>query len=128
MTLSAWRPLKAAPKNLPAYVEDSNGTHVATWDDEWGYWLGERLCILSEDTLSLPIADTYELDRAVQGEIARAFGALIQAMVDGRECFERYSGEHAALMECEQLHQDAIRKVATILHTAMGGRIPGEVP
>ncbi len=122
MTLSAWRPLKDAPKNLPAYVETSNGTHVATWDDEWGYWLGERLCILSEETLSLPIADTYELDRAVQVGVAIAFGQLIDALVMARALRHIGNDGWANIQQSEAVQ--ALKR----LHVAMGGRIPDEVP
>lgn len=136
MTLPAWRPLKDAPQNLPAYVETNSGVHVATWDDEWGYWLGEELRILSEDTLSLPIADALELDRAVQGEIARAFGALLSRLLASSQ------QEHLAtfappkqvwvkkrlLREANESRQRGLRAFASILHTSMGGRIPDEVP
>jgi hypothetical protein len=73
------------------------------------------------------VAGPPELDRAVQSEIARAFGALIQAMMDGEDCFSMWWTDEIASHHRDQIHQDAIRKVSTILHTAMGGRIPDEV-
>ena len=128
MTLSAWRPLKDAPKNLPAYVETDNGTHVAQWDGEWLYWPDDNPRYLSEDTPSLPIADTYELDRAVQGEIVRAFTVILSVLVDD-ERMRIGAARRGKPGECFQLFGGYIlREAAGILHTAMGGRIPDEVP
>jgi hypothetical protein len=136
MTLTAWRPLKDAPKNLPAYVETSNGTHIAQWDGEWAYWPDENPRTLSEDTPSLPIADTLELDRAVQVKIAEAFGALLSRLLASSQ------QEHLAtfappkqvwvkkrlLREANESRQRGLCAFASILHTSMGGRIPDEVP
>lgn len=75
-----------------------------------------------------------ELDRAVQSEIARAFGALIQAMVDGERCLShRRRGPESWYNTVYEDNADSdrrwgLRTFARILHTAMGGRIPDEVP
>lgn len=131
--LSAWRPLSEAPKSLPAYVETGHGCHVAQWDGEWVYYPDENPRRLSEDTPSLPIADTYELDRAVQGEIARAFGELLGplCMANRIEAFAAANPafEHEAHTLAVVSHRrEALRNFRRILHTAMGGRIPDEVP
>lgn len=133
MTLSAWRPLKDAPKNLPAYVETSNGAHIAQWDGEWAYWPGEYPCALYDDTPSLPIADTLELDRAVQSEIARAFGELLGGLKvashHARLASQAHSWPRFAREQSATDHRrNAVSNFRRILHTSMGGRIPDEVP
>lgn len=136
MTPSAWRPLSEAPKNLPAYVENAHGVHVAQWEGEWVYYLGDSLLTLSEDTLSLPIADTLELDRAVQSEIARAFGALLSRLLAASQQAHLAAFappkqtwvKNRLLREANESRQRGLRAFSTILHTAMGGRIPDEVP
>jgi hypothetical protein len=119
---SAWRPLSEAPKNLPAYVETDHGCHVAQWDGEWVYYPDENLRRLSEDALSLPIADTLGLDRAVQSEIARAFGQLIEALVMVRTLRDVGNDGWADVHQSEAIQ--ALKK----LRVPFGGRIPDEVP
>jgi len=130
MTLSAWRPLEDAPRDKPVVVRGfasaSPVEFLAVFRDFWrhsrtGWHIDEWQFEYRE------LADTYELDRAVQGEIARAFGELIQAMVDGEQCFSMWWTDEIASLHRDQIQQDAIRKVASILHTATGGRIPDEV-
>lgn len=58
------------------------------------------------------LAENKELDRAVQSEIARAFGELVWLSLH----------HHGAYVN------QCIEIIAGILHPAMGGRIPDEVP
>lgn len=74
-----------------------------------------------------PIADTYELDRAVQVKIAEAFGALIDVLVQNEHAIDPY--DDGGSSDCCDAHVTwAIQDVRRILHTSMGGRIPDEVP
>lgn len=129
---SAWRPLSEAPKDKRVVVDDLGDPRIAEWNEYWNNWEAESCegrYRLNNTQCYLPlVADTLELDRAVQSEIARAFGELIQAIQDGEDCFSMWWTDEIAGHHRDQIHKDAIRKVATILHAAMGGRIPDEVP
>lgn len=124
MTLSAWRPLKDAPKKDGAIVAvrrtyrldgDPTVPHaVATCrGTAWVWNDGDRVNISNREFV--PIADTYELDRAVQVKIAEAFGEMIGRLTDEADC-------------ANFRHWGALAAFRDILHTAMGGRIPDEVP
>lgn len=123
MTLSAWRPLKDAPRDKAIIIRDGHRRLLA----------GALPDAPHEGAEFAPIADTYELDRAVQGEIARAFGELLgglkvasrheylarRAHPWSRSARERSATDH---------RRNAVSNFRRILHTAMGGRIPDEVP
>lgn len=71
-----------------------------------------------------PIADTYELDRAVQVKIAEAFGELL-----GHLRIASAAEPLADISPLCAIHRaEGLKRFARILHTAMGGRIPDEVP
>lgn len=138
MTLPAWRPLKDAPKtHVPVVVTGRGVPNVAiAFYDTMGWHLRgkweQQLSEEGSDVIYAPIADTLELDRAVQSEIARAFGALIQAMVDA-EYYLSLRGPNSSYDLIYADNADGTFRAGTrafrgILHTAMGGRIPDEVP
>jgi len=105
---SAWRPLSEAPKDRAIFVKCKGMRFVSPANDEFR--------CSHEGALFAPIADTYELDRAVQKAIAEAFGALIGILGTSEKC-----GSSARA-------QLALTYFRRSLHTAMGGRIPDEVP
>lgn len=72
--------------------------------------------------LPLPTAETLELDRAVQSEIARAFGGLIQVMVDAEHYLSIRGPDYADT--ADMYRRIGVRDFRRIIHTAMGGRIP----
>ena len=129
---SAWRPLSEAPVAGTILARLTSGelarataavVHVGRdYDGGGGWpeaaWVNEDTGqIIRDDDLVgwLPIADTLELDRAVQKAVAEAFGELICRLVDEADC-------------ANFRHWGALAAFRDILHTAMGGRIPDEVP
>jgi hypothetical protein len=140
MTLSAWRPLKDAPTTGIVTVKTPiYGLVIAYYepqDEYWFHWYGGLAHELTGNELCTTIADTLELDRAVQSEIARAFGELLGGLLAASQ------QEHLAsfappkqtwvkkrlLREANESRQRGLRAFSAILHTAMGGRIPDEVP
>lgn len=135
MTLSAWRPLKDAPKDSDIVVRHTDGgaPYIAEYKilSGTGRWEnaqnGRVLNPLRESFEFVPIADTYELDRAVQVKIAEAFGALIDVLVQNEHAIDPY--DDGGSSDCCDAHVTwAIQDVRRILHTSMGGRIPDEVP
>lgn len=154
MTLPAWRPLKDAP-HATYYTSVGDERFIVHYDLKEA--LGEVSCAFAdvahgdaddvcdielgvlvpiargEDGPEGPVlAHVAELDRAVQSEIARAFGALIQAMVDA-EYYLSLRGPNSSYDLIYADNADGTFRAGTrafrgILHTAMGGRIPDEVP
>ena len=141
MTLSAWRPLKDAP-HVTYYTSVGDERFIVHYDLKEA--LGEVSCAFADVAhgdaddvcdielgILVPIArgeegsdgptlaHVAELDRAVQGEIARAFGELLA----GVKSTSRPTNQYADV----DWHS-ALARTRTILHTAMGGRIPDEVP
>lgn len=113
MTLSAWRPLKDAPRDKAIIIRDGHRRLLA----------GTLPDAPHEGAEFAPIADTYELDRAVQSEVARAFGELIAG------CVLAESWVHPTFaFERKRLRRAGIRAFRFLIHTSMGGRIPDEVP
>lgn len=130
--LSAWRPLKDAPaegtilvKLVDGQLKLATATVVTVGfchhggDPGWqeAAWVDEAGQVTPDDSIVgwLPIANTYELDRAVQKAIAEAFGELIGRLADEADC-------------ANFRHWGALAAFRDILHTSMGGRIPDEVP
>lgn len=149
MTISAWRPLKDAP-HVTYYTSVGDERFIVHYDLKEA--LGEVSCAFADVAhgdaddvcdielgILVPIArgeewsdgptlaHVAELDRAVQGEIARAFGELLAALVDD-ERMRIAAARRGRPGECFQLFGHALRDAALIIHTAMGGRIPDEVP
>ena len=144
MTLSAWRPLKDAPVEGTILARLTSGelarataavVHVGRdYDGSGGWpeaaWVNEDTGqVIRDDDLVgwLPIADTLELDRAVQGEIARAFGELLGGLKVASQqarSWSRFAREQVATDH----RRNAVSNFRRILHTSMGGRIPDEVP
>lgn len=113
---SAWRPLSEAPRIFAArYTVRANGHETEVeyntigWRTGNGKYLDETKCEYRAEV---------ELDRAIQSEIARAFGTLI----GGVKSAARPSNQYA---EVDAHH--AIIRAREILHTALGGRIPDHV-
>lgn len=140
MTLSAWRPLKDAPfegtilaKLADGQLKLATATVVTVGfcrhggDPGWqeAAWVDEGDRQIPDDSIVgwLPIADTYELDRAVQYAVAIAFGQLVALLADGMNCGECCGGGCRASQQAL-----AIEDFGRIVRTAMGGRIPDEVP
>lgn len=134
MNLSAWRPLKDAPKVWGVIVVRGLGMdRVAMYREGDGEDV-KRWRVFNEPEISplieplweyAPVADTYELDRAVQILVVQAFTMLfagMQNLVIAREnpCRSRPFAE--------QYVGYCIRQAAPIMHVAFGGRIPDEVP
>lgn len=125
MTLSAWRPLKDAPRDKDVVTASYGGLRVIVWDEGrgWGYqasWGWRSVDV--ETTEYVPIADTLELDRAVQFAVAIAFGQLIDALVMARALRNIGNDGWADIQQSEVVQ--ALKR----LHVSMGGRIPDEVP
>ncbi len=105
---SAWRPLSEAPKDRAIFVKCKGMRFVSPANDDFR--------CSHEGALFVPmVADTLELDRAVQKAVAEAFGELICRLVDEADC-------------ANFRHWGALAAFRDILHTSMGGRIPDEVP
>jgi hypothetical protein len=76
----------------------------------------DNICILDDETPCKPIVDdVLELDRAIQGEIARAFGTLLAGVKSATRPTNQYADTDLAL---------ALARTRNILHVCMGGRIP----
>lgn len=82
------------------------------------------------------LAHVAELDRAVQSEIARAFGEMVKRLLIASQSAHlasfsppKQEWTRKQLAQKARDHQRlAVTRFAAILHTAMGGRIPDEVP
>lgn len=93
MNISAWRPLKDVPKACGVIVVRGLGMdRVAMYREGDGEDV-KRWRVFNEPEISplieplweyAPVADTYELDRAVQYAVAIAFGQLIGALMTAR--------------------------------------------
>jgi len=158
MTLSAWRPLKDAP-HATYYTSVGDERFIVHYDLKEA--LGEVSCAFAdvahgdaddvcdielgvlvpiargEDGPEGPVlAHVAEIDRAVQSEIARAFGALIGLLsaASQQEHLAAFSPPKQAWVgKSLRRKADGFRKRALfdfrrILHLSMGGRIPDEVP
>lgn len=155
MTLSAWRPLKDAP-HATYYTSVGDERFIVHYDLKEA--LGEVSCAFAdvahgdaddvcdielgvlvpiargEDGPEGPVlAHVAELDRAVQGEIARAFGELLGglrvASQHARLASQAHSWSRFAREQSATDHRrNAVSNFRRILHTSMGGRIPDEVP
>ncbi len=125
---SAWRPLSEAPKDRAIFVKCKGMRFVSPANDEFR--------CSHEGALFVPmVADTLELDRAVQKAVAEAFGALLSRLLAASQ------QEHLAsfappkqtwvkkrlLREANESRQRGLRAFSAILHTSMGDRIPDEV-
>lgn len=84
-------------------------------------------CLQKEVARLRVLARPPSLDRAVQTEIAHAFGELLAALVDDKR-MRIAAARRGRPGECFQLFGHALRDAARIIHTAMGGPIPDEVP
>lgn len=97
-------------------------------------------CLQKEVERLRVLARPPSLDRAVQAEVARAFGELLQVFVNNAYHLERRAerraiGEVSELYNDESLEQynsedaaDALVEFGRALHVIFGGRIPDEVP
>lgn len=124
MSISTWRPLKDAPTKDGTIVAvrriyrsdgESRAPHaVATCRGRAWFWNdGDRVNVINWEFA--PIADTLELDRAIQGEIARAFGTLLAGVKSATRPTNQYADTDLVL---------ALTRTRNILHVCMGGRIP----
>lgn len=85
-------------------------------------------CLHKEVERLRALARPPALDRAVQSEIARAFGVLLHAFVFNERQRKRAATEHSVLLDDDNLEvyaraeeNDAICEFRTILHTAFSG-------
>lgn len=78
---------------------------------------------LASTTEAWCIARTKELDRAVQSEIARAFGELIEGVVRAHQ-HDHPEFEYTR----RKFRREGIATCKRILHTSMGGPIPNSAP
>jgi hypothetical protein len=99
---------------LTKQVAELQKGNAWVWND------GDRVNVVNWEFA--PIADTLELDRAVQFAIAIAFGQLVALLADGMNCGECCGGS------CRASQQALAMDFGRIVRTAMGGRIPDEVP
>lgn len=136
MSSSVWRPMADAPAEGKILIKTADGRlHLATatvihvgrcpCDGSGGWeeaaWVDENYQPIPEEDMVgwCHVALVPELDRAAQGEIVRAFGVLLYGVKRGASPTNPYT---------EVDIHDAIIRTRLILHTAMGGRIPDEVP
>jgi len=136
MSSGIWRPMVDAPDDGKVVIKTADERlHLATatvitvgrcsCDGSGGWqeaaWVDENFQPIPEEDMVgwCHVALVQELDRAVQGEIVRAFGVLLSGVKSGARPTNQYA---------EADVHTAIVRTHRILHTAMGGRIPDEVP
>jgi dihydrofolate reductase len=126
------RPLSEMPSTHPVVVLSGSKLDIAypgrTPENgvQWTKYYGDNAdkpVQLAPTTEAWCIARTKELDRAVQSEIARAFGELIEGVVRAHQ-HDHPEFEYTR----RKFRRDGIATCKRILHTSMGGPIPDEVP